>query len=177
MASIPDAESHYTDALRAQAQEMKKERGLPTLGFYGELMVYPGLFEKVQALGTFLRFESALPPRMREAAILMVAVELRSPFEWQTHHATSAAAGVDDALREAIAGQGKLSQDLEDVRSCVRAVVRQESVPQELFDRLTASLGLQQAVELVVLAASYRMNASLAAAFDSVLPGAPPAPF
>lgn len=177
MASIPEVESHYTDALRAQAEQMKAARGLPTLGFYGELMVYPELFEKVESLGTFLRFQSELPARLREAAILMTAVELESRFEWQTHLRTSAAAGVDDALRSAIASRGPLDSTLEDLRSAVRAVVRQESVPQELFDRLSAAHGLQGAVEVVVLAASYRMNASLAAAFDSVLPGAPPAPF
>lgn len=165
MAQIPDLESHYTDALRAQAESMKKERGLPTLGFYGQLMVYPELFQKVQELGTFLRFHSELSDRLRETAILVAAVELRSAFEWQTHQHTAASAGA------------ALEQADPDLQVIVRAAIAQQSVPQDAFDRFSAAHGLKAAVEVVTLAAAYRMYASLAAAFDSTLPGAPPPPW
>ncbi len=164
MAQIPDVESQYTDELRAQAEEMKQARGLPTLGFYGQLMVYPELFQKVQALGTFLRFGSSLPAVLRESAILLTAIELRSAFEWQTHQHTAAAAGVD------------LEKVDPDLRVLVQATAGQRSVPQDAFDRFRAAHGDQAAVEVVLLVSAYRMYASLGAAFDSELPGgeAPP---
>src|SRR5262249_51632531 len=43
----------------------------------------PELFEWLQALGTSVRFHSVLPLRVREAEVLMAAVEQRSAFEWQ----------------------------------------------------------------------------------------------
>ena len=84
MVTIADLERHLTPELRAQRQEMLQKRGLPTLGFYEQLMAYPELFERLQALGTLVRFQSVLPPRVREAEVLMAAVEQRSAFEWQT---------------------------------------------------------------------------------------------
>jgi hypothetical protein len=51
MASIPNLEERLTPQLRQKAREMLEERGLPTLGFYGELMAYPELFERLEALG------------------------------------------------------------------------------------------------------------------------------
>jgi len=181
MATIADIERHLTPALRAQRREMLDKRGLPTLGFYEQLMAYPELFDRLQALGTFVRFDSVLPPRVREAEVLMAAVEQRSAFEWQTHEKTAAAAGVEPALFRAI-GAGESLQafgaGLEDVRTAVRAVVRAAVVPQAVFDRLTSAFTLPGAVEVVALASMYRMYASLAAAFESRMPeGTPPPPW
>jgi hypothetical protein len=110
----------------------------------------------------------------------MAAVEQRSAFEWQTHAKTAAAAGVGSDLFAAIASGASLESfgdALEDVRGTVRCVVRQQSVPQPLFDRLMQAFGIPGAVEVVTLAAMYRMFASLAAAFDSAMPGAVPPPW
>lgn len=180
MATIPDLESRLTPDLRDKALAMKAHRGLPTLGFYEELMAYPDLFQRIEALGTYVRFQSVLPDRIREAAILMAAVEQKSAFEWQTHVETARAAGVEPALFEAIAAGAPLAtfgDALEDVRAVVRCVVGQVSVPQAVFDRLMAALGVSSAVQVVTLAAMYRMFASLAAAFDSEMPGAAPPPW
>lgn len=176
MARIPDLETHLTPALREKRAAMLAQRGLPTLGFYEQLMVYPELFEHLQALGTFVRFQSVLPPRMREIAVLMAAVEQRSAFEWQTHEKTAALAGVEPTLMAAIGSEAALDPDLTDVRDAVRCVVRLESLPQALFERLLGLYGVQGAVELITLASMYRMFAGLGAAFDSHMPADTPPP-
>ena len=164
MATIRDIERHLTPELRAQRREMLDTRGLPTLGFYEPLMAYP-----------------ALPARVREAEVLIAALEQRSAFEWQTHAKTAAAAGVEPALFDAI-GAGRpldgFGAALDDVLAAVRSVVRTEAVAQDVFDRLTSAFGLAGAVEVVTLAAMYRMFASLSAAFESRMPeGTPPPPW
>ncbi len=171
MAKVRDIDNFLTPDLRQQAAAMKAARGLPTLGFYEDLMANPGLFERVQALGTFLRFEATLPPRVREAAILAAAVEQRSAFEWETHQHTARQAGLADEEIRALGEGLELPAELEDVRDVVRAVVRGQSVPQALFDRVASRLSVPSAVELVTLAAFYRMMAGLGGAFDSALPG------
>jgi 4-carboxymuconolactone decarboxylase len=164
MATIPDLEKHLTPELRAKRAQMLEQRGLPNLGFYEQLMAYPELFERLQALGTFVRFQSELPPRIREATVLLVARELESELEWQTHYHSALEAGVEVFTLET-------APELEDVRETVRCVTGQRSVPQPLFDRLTTAYGLKGAVEIVTLASMYRMFASLGAAFDSKMPG------
>jgi alkylhydroperoxidase family enzyme len=177
MATVPDLEAHLTPELRAQAEEMKRTRGLSTLGFYGDLMAHPALFQHVQALGTFLRFHGTLPARDREAVILFAAVGQRSPFEWQTHQKTARAAGLTEVEIAAIGSGSPLDSQLSDLRETVLAVLAGKSVPQELFDRLTLELTLPGAIEVITLASFYRMMAGLGAAFDSTLPGAEPPPW
>lgn len=179
MARFTNIDAHLTPELRAQRHDMLERRGLPTLGFYEQLMAYPALFQHLQALGSFVRFESALAPRIREVEVLMVAVELRSEFEWQTHAKSAAAAGVEPALFDAVGHGAPLDAfgpALEDLREAVRCVVRQQSVPQDLFERLIATFTAEGAVEVIVLAAMYRMFASLGAAFDSRMPATTPPP-
>jgi 4-carboxymuconolactone decarboxylase len=174
MATVPDLEARLSPKLRQQRSEMLARRGLPTLGFYEQLMVYPELFETLQALGTFVRFGSALPPRLREAEVLMCAVEQHSAFEWDTHVKSAAEAGVEASLSTAIASGAPLhpfGPGLEELRTVVRCVVGLTSVPQDAFDRLSALLGVKCAVEAVALAAMYRMFAGLGAGFDSAMPG------
>ena len=65
MAHIPDLDTRLTPELREKALAIMKQRGLPTVGFYAELMAYPELFDRLEALGSFVRFDSALPPRVR----------------------------------------------------------------------------------------------------------------
>lgn len=177
MAKVPGIDAYLTPALRETAAAMKAARGLPTLGFYEDVMANPGLFERLRALGTFLRFEATLPARIREAAILAAAVEQRSAFEWNTHQHTAREAGLTDDEIRALGGEQELPEDLEDVRRVVQAVVHSRSVDQELFNRISARYSVPSAVELVTLAAFYRMMAGLGAAFDSALPGAPPPPW
>lgn len=171
MATIPDLDQHLTPEMHLRRQQMLAQRQLPNLGFYDQLLVYPELFERISAVGTFVRYQSDLPARLREATILMVGVELSSQFEWDTHQKAAREAGLDDALIARIGARAPLDPELEELRQLVRHVVHLESVPQDLFDRLTGRYGLQPAVELVALGAIYRMYASLAAAFDSVMPG------
>jgi alkylhydroperoxidase family enzyme len=176
MARIPDLDSHLTPELRVEAGEMMKLRGLTDPGFYGDLMVHPALFERVKALGTFLRFQAILNSRVREAAILCAAVEQRNAFIWNTHQKVAREAGLEEAELAAIGTHGALASDLEPVRQLVAAVIAGQSVPQDLFDNLTATLTLPGAVELITLTAFYAMMARLGDAFDSVMPGAAATP-
>ena len=177
MARIADIEKFLSPALREKAETMKRARGLPTLGFYEDLMVHPALFECVENLGTFLRFHGSLPERLREAAILMAAVEQRSAFEWQTHQQTARKAGLSESEIDAIGSAQPLDRDLETVRSIVLATIRNQPAPQSSFDSFASMTSLTAAVELITLSAFYRMMAGLGSAFESTLPNAAPPPW
>lgn len=177
MARIPDLESLLTPALRAEGEEMMRLRGLTSTGFYGDLMTHPALFERVKALGSFLRFQGTLTARVREAAILCVAAASRNAFIWDTHQGPAREAGLDAETIAALGGGVNLPEDLVPVRELVLAVTAERSVPQELFDGLRERLGVAGAVELITLAATYAMMGRLGSAFDCAMPGAPPPPW
>src|SRR6266581_9511646 len=60
----------------------------------------PGICEKVEALGAYCRFESALDPRIRELSLLIAARCFDAQYSWNAHVGKAAELGV---LREALA--------------------------------------------------------------------------
>ncbi len=62
----------------------------------------PQLADRAQKLGEFCRFNTSLPKRLSELAILMTARHWTAQFEWYAHARMAREAGLDDAIIEAI---------------------------------------------------------------------------
>jgi 4-carboxymuconolactone decarboxylase len=62
----------------------------------------PKLAAHAQALGQYCRYDSSLPPRLSEFAILIMAGIWNSEFEWWAHKPLALKAGVSDEVVEAI---------------------------------------------------------------------------
>jgi 4-carboxymuconolactone decarboxylase len=58
---------------------------------------------RLQKVGEYLRYEAALPPRLREMAILLVAREWTQNFEWDVHAPIAEAEGLPRGIIDAIA--------------------------------------------------------------------------
>lgn len=71
-------------------------------GPFNGFLLQPALGSRLQALGAAIRFETRLPDRCREIAILVVAATWRSGFEQHAHEPIARAAGLGDAQLEAI---------------------------------------------------------------------------
>jgi len=71
-------------------------------GPFKALLASPALADHVQRLGAHIRFESAIPARLNELAILLVARKWNAQFEFYAHAELAAAAGLDAAIIEAI---------------------------------------------------------------------------
>ena len=56
-------------------------------GPFNAMLYAPHLGQALQAVGEAIRFDSSIPPRGRELAILTVASHWRSDFEWYAHEA------------------------------------------------------------------------------------------
>ncbi|MFF3504653.1 carboxymuconolactone decarboxylase family protein [Streptomyces sp. NPDC003247] len=73
-------------------------------GPFNAMLFSPGLGRDLQALGAAIRYRAALPPRVRETAVLVVAAVWDSAFERHAHEPAGRAAGLTDtevhALRE-----------------------------------------------------------------------------
>ena len=54
-------------------EEFRRLRGVDPFGPFLDLLVSPELMNRVSALGEYLRYRSALPPRLSEFAILVTA--------------------------------------------------------------------------------------------------------
>jgi 4-carboxymuconolactone decarboxylase len=63
----------------------------------------PELAERLQKVGEYLRFNSSVPRRLNELAILITARAWDAQFEWYAHHRLAMEAGLDPAVAQDIA--------------------------------------------------------------------------
>ena len=62
----------------------------------------PGLADTAQRLGQFVRYESALPPRLSELAILVTGRCWEAEYEWWVHRPIAEEAGLAASVIDAI---------------------------------------------------------------------------
>jgi 4-carboxymuconolactone decarboxylase len=180
MARLPDPMAAPTPAAAELYRQLAARRGRID-GMYRTLLNHPELTRRVSDLGTYLRFGSgALPADLRELTILWVAKQLNAGYEWVKHLPPARAAGLSEELLEAVRTgreEGILTAAQKAVIDAAGCVLARLSLPQALQDRLSAALGLEGLLELVVLCGFYQMIAGVIFAFDVPLPEGAAAPF
>jgi 4-carboxymuconolactone decarboxylase len=87
----------------AAIDELREMRGIALRGPWIPLLRSPEVLSRARAMGDYLRYESALPPRLSEFLILLTAGEWRQQYEWQAHSDIALQAGVSPATVAAIA--------------------------------------------------------------------------
>ena len=101
MPPIPVAE--MTPEQRAVAQEMAAGPRGSVIGPFIPALRSPEFTRRLQKVGEYLRYEPALPPRLREMAILLVARDWTQNFEWDVHAPIAEAEGLPRGIIDAIA--------------------------------------------------------------------------
>ena len=100
----PIAEAEMTEAQAAAVADFKRTRNTPHVrGPFVPLLRSPELLSRAQRVGEYLRFHSALPPRLSEMAILVAARHWCQQYEWTIHSAIAAEAGLAAGVIDAIA--------------------------------------------------------------------------
>src|SRR6516164_7753454 len=69
----PIAAAALTDAQRKADEEFKAARAADLSGPFVPLLRSPEVMSRARAMGDYLRFRSALPPRLSEFVILLIA--------------------------------------------------------------------------------------------------------
>ena len=93
----PIPRERMTGAQRAAADELIAGPRKAVKGPFIPLLRSPELMARLQKVGEYLRFGSALPPRLSEFATLVVARQWTQAFEWGVHVPLAIAAGTDPA--------------------------------------------------------------------------------
>ncbi len=127
-------------------------------GPYVPLIYSPDLAERMRHLGDFIRFEGALPPRLKEIVIFTVARHWSAEYMFGVHREMSKEAGVERALVEAIAA-GRRPEGLtppEDAAyDAARELLRVARLSDESFAALRRHFGERGAIELVCFVGYY----------------------
>ncbi|MCJ2070203.1 carboxymuconolactone decarboxylase family protein [Methylobacterium sp. J-030] len=91
-----------TTAQAEAAAAFEAERGVPVFGPFVPLLRSPELMLCASRMGLYLRYGSALPLRISEFTILIVAQAWSQPVEWAIHHPIALKAGVAPETAQAL---------------------------------------------------------------------------
>ena len=124
-------------------------------------------------LNRYLRFEAGFPADIREVAILAVAREMDSKFEWAAHEPWALDEGtpqeVVDAIKHRQPTDG-LDEKYAMLIDLARESIGHHNVSSETFARLQKVYDSTQIVDLLTLMGNYAATAILLCAVDQQLP-------
>jgi 4-carboxymuconolactone decarboxylase len=148
-------------------------------GPYNALLRSPVLAERTKRLLDYLRFESSVPPRLNELAILIQARLWTSQIQWRAHCPLALAHGLSEAvasdLREGRRPRGMQADEEAVYDFCVELALRHE-VGDRAFRALRAHLDEQQVVDLVAVFGTYVTVAMLLSVSEARVPEGEPLP-
>ena len=123
----------------------------------------PVLADRWQKFGQVLRFETSLPTRLTELAILVTARRWNSDLEWAIHAKDAAQAGLSSSITEAIrtGHSPKFGEDVEarNIYQFAQEIVQQGDVSSEIYSAIVDRWGEVGAVELTAVIGYYSLVA------------------
>ncbi|HEY2135676.1 MAG TPA: carboxymuconolactone decarboxylase family protein [Xanthobacteraceae bacterium] len=149
-------------------------------GPFGVYLHAPNFGDLTQKLGAHCRYQTGVPPRLSEFAILCTAREWRAQYEWHAHAAIAEKAGVAPAtIRDIKAGRAPKAakKDERAIYDFVRELYKTRRVSERTYKRVQSILGDVATVELVGILGYYGLVAMMLDVFNVVLPEGAVAPF
>lgn len=147
---------------QAVAVAFKEQRGQDIDGPFLPLIRSPEIFKAANHLGRYLRFECAIPQRLKEMAILITARRWTQQYEWFTHRQVAIHAGLAEDVANAIA-EGRLPTALGDEEAAVYAFCTElhgnGQVSDPTYARIKALYGEQGVVDLCAICGHYSLLA------------------
>ncbi len=144
-------------------------------GPFHVLLRSPELCARAQALGAFLRFDSALSPRLSELSILVTARFWTAQFEWYMHAKFAAEGGLSGEIIETIRlghdPRGLMQADEIAVYDFAVATHERHGVEDAVYAAAHAQLGEAGVVDLVGLLGYYTMISMLLNCYEVPVPG------
>jgi 4-carboxymuconolactone decarboxylase len=151
-----------TPAEQQAIDEFRRLRGTDPFGPFIALLKSPELLTRVSALGEYLRYRSALPPRLSEFVILITSAHWRQQYEWDLHAPIALKAGVTPATLDSLqAGQAPegLSEDEAALYEFCRGVHAGGCLAEGVRARATAAVGEQGVIDAIGICGYYAMLA------------------
>ncbi|MDA0748905.1 MAG: carboxymuconolactone decarboxylase family protein [bacterium] len=133
----------------------------------------PELADRAQHLGEFLRYQTALEPRLSELAILVTARHMDCQVEWSIHERFAREGGLGPEVIDAVRlRRNPVFENIDEaaVYTFSGALLDRGLVADDVFDTALAHLGEEGVVDLTGLVGYYVMVAMTLNAFRVPLP-------
>lgn len=140
----------------------------------------PELAQHAQRLGAFCRYQTGLPLRLSELAILVTASRWQAQAEWYIHYPIALKAGVPHAVAEAIRKQQRPSfadADDELIFDFANELYDAKRVSDTTYAKTVARFGHEVTINLVALLGYYALVAMTLNVFGMRADGQESLPF
>ena len=174
------ADADLTDAQRAVLDDIRSgPRGASAHGPFGGWIASPEFADRAQKLGAYLRFETSIPARLKELAILCVARTWTAQFEWYAHKKLALAAGLAIEIIDALEARRRpdfVNDDEVPVYEFAMQLLETHEVSDAKFEAARTILGEAGVSELVGVLGYYTLVSMTLNVFEIALPDgeAPP---
>jgi 4-carboxymuconolactone decarboxylase len=118
------------------------------------LLRSPQLLDRLQKVGEYLRYQSALEPRLGEFAMLIVARRMTQQFEWQVHYPLALKAGLSAQVADELAQGARprgMAEDEAAVFDFCEELLTTHGVSDPAYQRAAGRVGEQGLVDLIGL--------------------------
>ncbi len=160
--NFPDA-GKMNDAQKAVYDQILSGPRRTLVGPLRAALHNPVLADRWQRLGQVLRYETSIPKRLNELAILVTARRWNSLLEWAIHAGEADSAGLDPAIIEAIRNVSVPDFGIDDAAREIYEFARQTlqygDVENADYDAVVSRWGEVGAVEIGAVVGYYSMVA------------------
>ena len=150
------------DEHRAAIEDFKTARSQDLFGPFVPLLWSPEVLTRTRELGDYLRYKSALPPRLSELLILITARHWTQHYEWSMHCPIAIKAGVDRAIADAIAAGRRptaMSDEQEVLYDFGTELLRDRDVCDATYARAREAFGEKGIIDAISIIGYYSMMA------------------
>ncbi len=149
-------------------------------GPWGPLLSSPELTDRVQKLGEYLRFNSSLPARLSEFAIIINARFWDSKYEWSSHKPLAIKGGLAESIAQDLAQNKRpanMKPDEELVYDFCTTLHREHFISDPLFKRAVAILGRAGVMDLIGVSGYYTLISMVLNVAEIPLPAGEKSPW
>ena len=168
------------EAQKPLGEQIMKVSSVGLGGPYNPMIRSPVLGQRLFDLFYYLRWQTSVPTRLNEFAILIIGRQWRSQVEWFAHAPLAAKAGLSaDIIAELKEGKrpAKMAEDEALTYDFVTELTTTQKISDETFARAKKVFSDQQIVDLTAVAGNYVMVAMMLAMAEETVPSGKEEPF
>jgi len=177
------AEDALTPPQRALLDSIRSGQrggGINIRGPFAVFLHAPAFGELAQQLGGFCRYQTGVPPRLSEFAILVTDKLWRAQYEWFAHVPQATRAGVKpETIADLHKGRVPKSapKDERAIYEFIQELYKTRRVSDQSFNRVKAILGESATIEFVGILGYYVLISMILNVYRMPLPEGEPLPF
>jgi 4-carboxymuconolactone decarboxylase len=168
------------EAQKPLGEQIMKVSSVGLGGPYNPMIRSPVLGQRLYDLFYYLRWQTSVPTKLNEFAILIIGRQWTSQVEWFAHAPLAAKAGLSaDIIAELKEGKrpSKMAEDEAVVDDFVTELTTTKKVADDTYARAKKVFNDQQIVDLTAVSGNYVMVAMLLAMAEETVPPGKEPPF